>query len=150
MENEHLNSPHFIILEKLGSIDKNLAVNTTTTANIGSAVSKIELDLKETKNAVQIANGRTGKLEEWSKEARVIIENTSKTTSENAKDNIKFWTAIKLIWAIGTIVMGLVTTILWYKAHEIARKEISSPETRLIIKQAVVEALEERAIVEHE
>lgn len=125
---EQINNSHTAILKELSDIGKNLAVNTNETSNIKINMEKrlgeIQNDVKEAKIAIQTANGRTTKLEEWSNEAKKIIEATSKlaagTATDYGKDQRSIWTAIKIISIVIPVLLTLVSTVLYFKAKEIA------------------------------
>lgn len=102
---------HVVIMKELSDIKTSLAVNTNETSNIKTSVSKIELDVKETKSAIQLQNGRVTKTEEWSKEAQKIIENTTKIATEtytNYKtDKTRIWAVIGILLFLGGTILTL-------------------------------------------
>ncbi len=137
MDSETINN-HTAILKELSEISKNLAVNTNETSNIKNSVTKIELDVKETKTAVQIQNGRVRTLENWSVEAQKIIENTTKIANDTYSN---YKTDKSRIWAVVGVAMFLGGTIITLAIMAIDNK----------IKDAVVRALQDNvASIEYE
>ncbi len=130
MENDHNNShsPHIAILSKLGEIDKNLALNTAETAHIKESIVKIEKTTEATDNKVGIQNGRVRTLEDWSKQAMIIIENNSKSTLDYQINKTRLWTAIAVLLFVGSGMIALSLMALDSKIQEIVNKTLAQYE----------------------
>ncbi len=89
---------------------------------------EIKEDGKKTSERVGIQNGRMVKIEEWSNEAKVIIENTTKIANETA---INYRTDKTRIWAVITVLIFLGGTIITLAIMAIDAK----------IKEGITEAL---------
>ncbi len=77
---------------------------------IKEKLEEIGSDVKETKVQTIRTNGRVGVLEEWSEDARVVIENN--TENINALTNFRYW-------IIGTgasflILGGTIASLIYY------------------------------------
>ncbi len=123
---------HMTILEKLSVIDKNLAVNTAETANIKARISDMQTDTKETKVAVQVANGRTTKLEQWSNEAKVIIEKTTTIATRTAEnysiDKTRLWSSIGVLVFLGGTIITLAIMAINSKIKDGINEALSQYE----------------------
>ena len=74
---------------------------------MGTHLTEIKADAKETKAAVQFQNGRVTKLEEWSNEAKTIIDNASKGVKNYVVDKAKVWVAIGILTILGGTIITL-------------------------------------------
>lgn len=61
----------------------------------------------ETKEKVEFQNGRVRKLEDWSNEARTVIEASSKTLLRYRMDKARLWVAITLLVFLGGTIITL-------------------------------------------
>lgn len=104
-------SNHGVILAQLADIKTSLAVNTNETANIKTVVSEIKSTMGEMDKKVGIQNGRVTKIEDWSNEARKIIESTAKTVNEIDKnyktDKTRIWTGMAVLLFLGGAIISL-------------------------------------------
>ncbi len=132
MTDEQINNNHTAILTKLSDIDKNLAVNTNETQNIKTRIADIQTDMKEAKIAIQIANGRTTKLEGWSNEAKKIIEATTKTASDTLinykSDRTKILAGSAVILFLGGTILTLAIMAINSKIKDGINEALSAYE----------------------
>lgn len=91
----------------LADIKASLAVNTNETSNIKTRVVEMQADVKETKTAVQVQNGRVRTLEDWCKEAQKIIETNSRGISGLKTTRIQIWTSITILLVLGGTILTL-------------------------------------------
>jgi len=78
---------------------------------VGKHLDEIKLDVKEAVALGKLTNGRVTKLENWSNEAKKIIESTTTIASDTLLsykiDKARLWTAIGVI----TLVAGALITL---------------------------------------
>lgn len=121
MENETANS-HMLMMKELSEIKSSLAVNTNETSNIKARVAEIQADGKEALQAIKIQNGRVRTLEDWSTDAKKIIENTAKTANETHADykvdKVRLWTAMAVILFLGGTIIALSIMAIDSKIRE--------------------------------
>lgn len=102
---------HISILDKLSDIKNGLGINTNETKNVRDKVEEIKIDVKSVNAKVEFQNGRVRILEDWSRDAQKIIENTndlaSTTAQKYATDKVRVWTAIGLLIFFGGTIITL-------------------------------------------
>jgi hypothetical protein len=122
MEEGQTNSNHILIMNKLGDIQTSLAVNTNETANMKKDVGEIKTDVRENVKQAKETNGRVTRLEDWSKEAQKIIENTTKIASDTANnyktDKTRIWSAVGVLLFLGGTIITLAIMAINSKIKE--------------------------------
>jgi len=122
---------HMSILKQLSEINSSLNVNTNETSNIKNRVSEIQNDVKDTKTAVQIQNGRVTKQEEWSKEAQKIIENTARVTGDYKIDKTRIWAVISVMVFLGGAIITLSIMAIDSKIRDGISEALAKYEIKL-------------------
>lgn len=111
MNPEQSNNHNILIMNKLGDIQTSLAVNTSETTNMKNDISEMKVDVKEAVKNTKETNGRVTRLEDWSKEAQRVIENTTKIANEtytNYKtDKTRIWAAVGVLLFLGGTIITL-------------------------------------------
>lgn len=113
---------HGAVLRELSDIKSSLAVNTNETKHIKDGVEEIKTEVKEVKQKVEFQNGRVRTLEDWTKDAQKIIENTSKVANGISLDykvnKTRIWTAILVIIFLGGAIITLAILAIDNKIKE--------------------------------
>lgn len=106
------------ILGQLNKISESLAVNTTETTNMKESLRKIETTVAKIDDKVGVQNGRVRTLEDWSIEAKKIIEATATSSIDYKINKTRLWTAVALIVFFGGTIITLGVMLLDSKINK--------------------------------
>lgn len=88
-------------------------------------------DGKETRVQATKTNGRVSTLEEWSKEAKQIIDASSKVIIDYGKEKVKVWTAISILLFLGGAIITLSVMAIDNKIENGIEKALSNYEIEI-------------------
>ena len=81
-------------------------------------LTEIKADVKEAKTAITFQNGRVRKLEDWSVEAKGLIEGNGDIISTYKVDKARMWTAISVLTILGGTIITLTVMAINSKIKE--------------------------------
>ena len=106
------NQNHIIILNALSEIKSSLSVNTNETRNIKESMNEIKSEVKEVKNKVEFQNGRVRHLEDWSNEAKKLLEGNIHTTDGLRNHKSYLWGAFTILTLLGGVIITLAISAI--------------------------------------
>lgn len=101
------------VLQKLGEIDKNLALNTLATSNQQTLMEKIDATVQKLDDKVGVQNGRVRTLEDFSANAKKILESVTESSLDYKINKTRLWTALAVFFFLGATIVTL--TIMVFK-----------------------------------